>query len=122
MYAVVGATTRATATLGGRVVEELLTRVTGDEIAFVVADPEAVAGYRNRNVDIRRAAPGDTAATDRATADAEVVLLLREPAPDLDDADLDDADLRSIVAAAVDRAVEEVGTGLVVEVPVPDGG
>jgi len=59
------------------VVEELLTRVTGDEIAFVVPDPGAVEAYRSsRNVDVREVADGDAAALHRALADVEVVLLL----------------------------------------------
>lgn len=107
MYAVIGVTPAATAAVGWRVVEELLTRVTGDEIAFVVTDPEAVAGYRNRNVDVRRA-EGST------PDDAEVVLLVHEPAPGVHE-----HALREHVAAAVDRAVAAVearGPGGAVEV------
>ncbi|MDL5158121.1 hypothetical protein [Actinomycetospora termitidis] len=67
MYAVVGASD----TLAWRVVEALLTEVTGDEIAFLVPDAERFAAYAtSRNVDVR----GDE--DDGRLDDAEVVVLL----------------------------------------------
>lgn len=72
MYAVVGAGVVSPR----EVVEELVTRLGGDTVRFVVPDSESVEAYRGRDVDVRGVEPGDAATLHRALADVEVVVLL----------------------------------------------
>jgi NAD(P)H dehydrogenase (quinone) len=74
------AVTGVSGKLGRVVLEELLTRVPGDELIAVARDPQKIDAYRtSRNVDVRQGDYEDQASLEKAFDGAETVLIVSSP-------------------------------------------
>lgn len=74
------AVTGVSGKLGRVVLEELLTRVTGDSLIAVARRPETISAYRtSRDVDVRQGDYEDPASLEKAFASADTVLIVSSP-------------------------------------------